>query len=575
VTTRRVPLLAPWLCAAIWFGSYLVAPAGLTALPKDQTWNQNIRKLLVDELLRAPDLKETTGELKSWLIKNYSPAQLASKPAWGEILGLYKWQSLRSANRDVAEPTWAWLMNDPALTDDFFRNLSPQDNVDRVLGILEDLHRAAPDKFPAYNALALAFALVWDDPPSWRIHNQMGNASVPQDSSTVTERFLFYTAGNDRNSLEWDARKLPAEHLKFVVDTAISLDELRWAQKHVRMTKTTYDTVFFLIKYDDQRFNTGQFDWPFPVYFLAAIQKKGGICVDQAYFAAISGKANGIPTLFFSGPGRRGDHAWFGYLKGKNKWALDCGRYAYDKYATGYAQDPQTGQVITDHELDYLSKGFRLSAAYHSAQCMADAARLMAEAGDRAGALAAINDAIQQEGREYGFWLFKETLLTADQDADLDLFYKNMIQQFSSYPDLKVETQEKLMAINAAQGNTNAVKKIGNAIIQRNSNDRADLSLAMIEKNFGNKLAADDYSGALKELISATRRFSAENGPMLAMLEHFVSACLVKNEENTADKAVRYFKNHVKYDPATGRQFDDLEQAIKRHRAERAGTDLP
>jgi hypothetical protein len=530
----------------------------------------------VAELLSAPDIKETTDELKAWLIKNYNPAQLSIKPTWGEILGLYKWQSLRLAHGDVPESTWAWLMNDAALTDAFFHNLSPQDKVDRVIGMLEDLHRAAPDKFPAYNDLALAFALVWDDPPSCKTHDQMGGASVPQDSSTVTERFLFYAACNDKSSFEWDERKLPAEYLKFVVDTAVSLDELRWAQKHARMAKATYGTMFFSVKYDTQRLDANQFDWPLPVYSLAAIQKKGGICVDQAYFAAIAGKANGIPTLFFHGSGRRGGHAWFGYLKGKNIWELDCGRYVYDKYATGYARDPQTGQIITDHELDYLSKSFRLSPAYHAARCMADAARLMAESGDRVGALSAINDAIKQERRDYDFWLIKETLLTeADQEADLDLFYKSMIQQFSVYPDLKVKTQEKLMAFNAAQGNTNDLKKIGTAIIHGNSNNRSDLSLTMIEKNIGNKLSDDDYAGALKELESAAQRFSDETGPMLTMLERFVSACLAKNEVNTADKAVRYFKNHVRIDQGTKRQFNYIEQAVTRRRSGGSGSDAP
>jgi len=203
---------------------------------------------------------------------------------------------------------------------------------------------------------------------------------------------------------------------------------------------------------------------------------------------------------------------------------------------------------------------------------MADAARLMAESGDRAGALAAINDALKQEKRDYDFWLIKETLLTEDdRKADLDLLYKSMIQQFSLYPDLKVKTQEKLMALNEMRGNTNEVKKIGNAIIHRNSNDRSDLSLAMIEKTVISKLAADDYAGALKELESTALRFPDETGPMLTLLEHFVSACLVKDEVNTADKAVRYFKSRVKFDPVTGRQFDDIEQAVKHHRSERAG----
>lgn len=545
-------------------GTGAVALVELTASSNDQEWDQNTRKRLVGELLRAPDIQATTDELKAWLIKNYVPMQLPLRPVWGDILGLYKWQTLRKTINGVSASTWEWLMDDAALTDEFVRNLAPQDNVDRVLGILADLQRAAPERFPAYNSLALAFALVWDDPPPWRVHNQLGKASVPQDTSTVTDRFLFYVACNEKNGLEWDLRKLPAEYLKYVVDSAVSLDELRWAQKHVRMTKATYAKVFFSIKYDTSRLEAGQYNWPFPVYSLEAIQKKGGICVDQAYFAAISGKANGIPTLFFHGPGRRGEHAWVGYLKSKDKWELDCGRYAYDKYATGFARDPQTSEVITDHELDYLSKNFRLSAADRAAQYMAEAARLMAESGDRQGALSAINDAINQESRDYNLWLVKEALLVEDnRTAELKLFYPAMIQRFAGYPDLKVETQQKLMAFQETQGNTNEVRKISNAIIRRNANDRSDLSLAVIEKNVERKLSAGDYAGAFKELTSASARFSSETGPMLNMLKNFVFVCLVNNEFKTADKAVRYFKGNLKFDPITRRKFEDIERAVK------------
>lgn len=545
-------------------GTGAVARVELSAASNDQQWNQNTRKLFVEELLHAPDIQAKADELKAWLIKNYVPTQLALRPVWGEILGLYKCQTLRKTVSGVSESTWEWVMDDADLTSEFICNLAPQDNVDRVLGILEDLHRAAPERFPVYNSLALAFALVWDDPPSWRVHNQLGQASVPQDASTVTDRFLFYVACNEKNGLEWNLRKLPAEYLKYVVDSAVSLDELRWAQKHVRLTKATYAKVFFSIKYDTARLDAGQYNWPFPVYSLEAIQKKGGICVDQAYFAVMSGKANGIPTLYFHGPGRRGGHAWIGYLKSKDEWELDCGRYAYDKYATGYARDPQTGEVITDHELDYLSKAFRLSEAYRTAQYMADAARLMAESGDRQGALSAINDAINQESRDYNLWLVKEAWLVEDnRTAELKLFYPAMIQRFAGTPDLKVETQQKLMAFQETQGNTNEVKKISNAIIRRNANDRSDLSLAVIEKNVERKLGADDYAGAFKELASASARFSGETGPMLNMLKKFVFVCLVNNEFKTADKAIRYFKGNLKFDPITRRKFEDIEQAVK------------
>lgn len=552
-----------WIPVLVWLGSQGLVHGELTALSVYRNWTPNSRKTLVGELVRAQDVQGTADELKIWLIKNYQSTSIVDKPPWSEVLGLYKWQKLRGEVNDVSEATWNWLMSDPALTGEFFQNHSPQDRVDHIIRILEVLHQAAPDKFPAYSSLALAFALVWDNPPALKIHDQMGQASVPQDASTVAERFLFYVAGNEKNDLEWDLRKLPAEQLKFIVNSAVSLDELRWAQKHVRIPKGSYDTVFASIKYDAQRLKTGVYNWPFTEYSFEEIQKRGGLCVDQAYFAALTGKANGIPTLYFHGAGRRGGHAWFGYLKGKDKWDLDCGRYAYDKYATGFASDPQTGQVITDHELDYLSKSFRNSAAYRSAQLMADAARLMAESGDRTAALSAVDDALKQENRDYALWLLKESLLKDDgRTAELEPLYKAMGQRFANYPDLKVKTQEKWMVLHEARGETNEVKKIKQSIISRNFNKRGDLSMGIIEKAIRSKCDARDYHGALKEFKSALRKFSSETGPLLNLLQQFVETCLAAHEVKTAAEAIRSFKNMVVLDSYTKREFDEIEQSM-------------
>lgn len=556
-----------WIIILAWFGTNSLVYGELTSLPPLQNWTPNSRKPLVEELTRTQNIKIAGDELKTWLINNYKPALFSSKLAWwNQVLGLYKWQKLRLEINGASKATWDWLISDQALTDEFFQNLSPRDQANQVICILEDIHQTATDKFPAYNSLALAFALVWDNPPPLKMHDQIGQASVPQDSSTVAERFLFYVNCNEKNILEWDLRKLPAEHLKFVVDSAVGLDELCWAQKHVRARKGNYDTVFASIKYDERRLNAGVYIWPLPVYSLADIQKKGGICVDQAYFAALTGKANGIPTLFFDGPGRRGNHAWFGYLKGKDKWDMDCGRYAYDKYATGVSRNPQTGQVITDHELDYLSKSFRNGNAYQLARLMADAARLMAESGDMKSALSAVDDALKQESRDYDTWLLKASLFKdEEQTADLEQLYKAMSQRFENYPDLKVQTQERLMALHESQGKTNEIKKIQQSIISRNANNRNDLSLGIIEKNIQDKFDANDCHGALKEFKSAVQKFAIETGPMLNLLQSFVDNCLAKNELKTAADAIRCFKNKIVLSGPSKNKFDKIERRINQN----------
>jgi len=553
-----------WIAVFVWFGNQGLVHGALTALPPYQNWTPGSRETLAGELARSQDIQGAADELKSWLIGNYQPSSIAVKPPWGEVLGLYKWQKLRGEVGDVPDATWNLLMSDPALTGEFFQNQSPLDNAGHVVRILDELHQAAPDKFPAYGSLALAFALVWDNPPPLKINSQVGQGSVPQDASTVAERFIFYVAANEKNDLEWDLRKLPAEHLKFIVDSAVSLDELRWAQKNVRTPKGSYDAVFASIKYDSRRLESGVYDWPFPEYSLEEIRKRGGLCVDQAYFAALTGKAKGIPTLYFHGSGRRGGHAWFGYLKGKDKWDLDCGRYAYDKYATGSARDPQTGEIITDHELDYLSKSFRRSAAYRSAQLIADAARLMAEAGDRNAALSAVDDALKVENRDYAVWLLKEYLLKEDgRSTELEALYKAMGQRFANYPDLRVQIQAKMMALHESLGKTNEVKKIKQSIISRNSNERSDLSLGIIEEAIQSKCAANDYPGALKEFKSALRKFADETGPVLNLLQKFVETCLAAHEVKTAAEAARSFKGKVALDANLKTEFDGIEQRIR------------
>ena len=50
------------------------------------------------------------------------------------------------------------------------------------------------------------------------------------------------------------------------------------------------------IKYDTPRLAVNEFSWPGynGFYTLENIEEHGGICVDQAYFAVMTGRANGV-----------------------------------------------------------------------------------------------------------------------------------------------------------------------------------------------------------------------------------------------------------------------------------------
>ncbi|NJK93267.1 MAG: hypothetical protein HC904_16525, partial [Blastochloris sp.] len=75
--------------------------------------------------------------------------------------------------------------------------------------------------------------------------------------------------------------------LKFVVDSSISLDELRYARRSSKIPRNKFERAFSFIKYDFTRIQSQAFVWPHPSYRLADIEEQGGICVDQAYYAAM------------------------------------------------------------------------------------------------------------------------------------------------------------------------------------------------------------------------------------------------------------------------------------------------
>jgi hypothetical protein len=103
----------------------------------------------------------------------------------------------------------------------------------------------------------------------------------------------------------------------------------------------------------------------YTTYTLKEILKRGGTCGDQAHFASISAKANGIPAIAFSGVNRRGGHAWFGYKSSSQKWNLTAGGGA--AFTTGHTRDHQTGKRRKQQTIELLTDAQRRSADFRRA----------------------------------------------------------------------------------------------------------------------------------------------------------------------------------------------------------------
>ncbi len=292
------------------------------------------------------------------------------------------------------------LLADSAWSADYFALEKPLDRRAESLAILARLHARDAAAWEEFKALALAISLVHDTPPPahWP-HWQVPQDVLPRRLAPAEEVFDHLVALTREGRALWRADRLEAAELRFMVDIALPAEERAWALARVRAPLAKLADTYSSIQYRQDRIEADAYVWPGPGYRLEDILSEGGICVDQAYFSTQAGKARGAPTLLFAGAGRDGRHAWFGYLGPGRRWMLDAGRHASQNYVTGVAHDPQTWTEISDHELKFLSEGFRRERNAREARAHADFARWLREAGRVREAEAAARAAIRLERR--------------------------------------------------------------------------------------------------------------------------------------------------------------------------------
>ncbi len=162
-----------------------------------------------------------------------------------------------------------------------------------------------------------------------------------------------YFSKNGR-SLIFQPSDLPLELLTRVVDATAAPDEMRWATTRHPQGRDVGQR-FHDIAYDYNHLATGrQKKVTTEGFTLRNIQKHGGVCADQAYYACGVGKALGVPTAYVVARGAEASHAWVGYfrLRGRDgEWDFKEGRYDAYLGVRGWTRDPQTGENLPDGAL--------------------------------------------------------------------------------------------------------------------------------------------------------------------------------------------------------------------------------
>jgi hypothetical protein len=452
------------------------------------------------------------------------------------------------ADRSIAEglkpEILAEWVNDPDITRLLFQNISPSDYTPAVLKNLQDIRLAAPDKYRQYKALAVALSLVYDQryPQFWP-HHQVPPKDVPLKQQAIANRFAWWVNASETKGALLDMRTLGPEQIKFIVDAPLDPSEFEWARKNVKYLRSDFAKTFSSISYDRNRLSQAMYDWPDGEYTLENIRQKGGICVDQAYFAMIAGKAKCLPTLFFTGQGTDGGHAWFGYMKSDDKWDLDCGRYENQNYSVGEALDPQTWRPISDHELKLLAQRFRDKLEFVASQDDILLAGVFEAQGDSAKAARAYESAIQACAMNPSGWDAKESFLLrtgASQDA-LRTFHKAALVQFANDRDRKARHQAALAEIVRKEGDEEEAGALEKSIVSQNKKQRSDLSIEMAARQLEDlveKKRYDEAFAAYRKQVNSLGKTGGGNF-FFAVVRPYVNALTDSGDKDRARDALK------------------------------------
>jgi hypothetical protein len=551
----------------------LAAPRAQAQLPP---WSDDAQKAWWAANPTLPQQTAAAVVLRRELEQDYKKngAAVFSQPDFHGWFDHLEWVQLGVDAHDLlAKPdnlsTFIALGNDDGLSHQLIEKMEPKDDKIAALAILLRLAQAGMADLHEYAALGIAYSLVFDAPfPDDWPHAQVARSAVPIGDLDPVARFQFYVAANRAHQLDLDVSQQSFENLKFVVDSEVKLSELTYGQ-HDPTPYIHFADVFFSIKYDTLRVDGGNgvFDWNLKSYDLAEIKAAGGICVDQAYYACMVGKARGIPTVMLTGLGNEGAHAWFGYLDRSGSWQLDCGRYEEQNFAKGYTRDPQTWDELKDTDLVQIVKNGVKDPSYPAARTALMWARSQ---GDAPAARSAYDDARTLMPNLAEAWQAEADYLdrTSDSLDDQKAFYQSWISQVAPYPDQKVEAQRRLVAA-LRQGNDSSADSVEQDIILQNRNGGIDLAVQGTLEAIDDHFKAHDWDGARMEFERSVRDFGAKGGGTFFynLMVPYVYDCWDKGQAAQAGEAIRFTDDRTSLDkPAwsgptsINSSFDELKK---------------
>jgi hypothetical protein len=274
-----------------------------------------------------------------------------------------------------SEAILAWLSNHSEIKEELYTALDPEfDDIPAALKIFQQIQEQFPKKIEPYANLAIAVAVTWDKENSgvydYTQHQRRTHSTLPPDTAGALENFKYFA--ESENVMQGRAQYVPWEFLVHLVNHKTPVPERVWAVENYLPSRVMFGKCYKDVPYDKEMLRTesktckldGQ------PYALPKLRSLGGVCAMQADFAARVGKSLGVPAEYVWGESASGGlHAWVMWveLKQVTKTSIgftleSYGRYFDDNYYVGQLNEPQTGQRITDRQLELRLQTVGLNA---------------------------------------------------------------------------------------------------------------------------------------------------------------------------------------------------------------------
>lgn len=461
------------------------------------------------------------------------------------------------------------LERDADLRDLVASSLSPLDFPPGVLSVLCELRRAATDReWKAHRRLALAIALVHDQaaPPEWP-HSQVPRACLPQGEMTPVEKFRDLVEAQRAGVLKSDLESMEVGDLVHLVDHRLPVEELEWLRRRYGSAprQRLASRAFADVRYDTARESSGSYDWPEGEPYTAAnIARRGGICVDQAFYASMACKALGVPAAAFAGAGDEGGHAWVGFL-GDSGWNFSVGR-PEGKYIVGRFAHPQGWVQMSDHDMEGEISAPPL------ARMEMWLSRIFSAAGDDDRARQAADAAASMAPQSPSIWRERDAALrVAEQPSETTRRLKDELRRTPMPATVKSEARMDLAEMEMQRGNATAAKAQARAALKETAGDRADLGVEQMAAAVRRQVDAGRAGPAMTEYRKSVASVpeGSRGEYFYAVVVPLVNSLVEGNNRPMAVQAAKLARRHLS--PPKGSLLDRELKEVE-DRAGRSGS---